>query len=280
MKKYTSFAVLFVALLSGCTKTEIQEVPADQGNTLQIRFDNQYGDQDFELKRRYAHQATDQSAEANLEIAFDRLRYWVSNIKLISSAGEEVAIPDAYYLIEETGEVVVQHLTTANIYPATKRDELIIRNVPTGNYTGVKFSIGVDSKYNDNITLTAGELGLLKGMGFSDGWMWFTSYIFQKLDAQMYVGNEEKSLRWDSGSNALFQGAEKTVKFPNMVTLDQTKGLNVDFKVDVQQLLSTAANPWVDNMISQSRPEMMVQFRDALLQKAIVLAEVKNGTAN
>lgn len=280
MKKYTSFAVLFVALLSGCTKTEIQEVGADQGNTLQVRFDNQYGDQDFELKKRYAYQAANQSNEANFEIAFDRLRYWVSHIKLISSTGEEVAIPDAYYLIEETGEVVVAHLTTSNIYPATKRDEINIKNVPTGTYTGLKFSVGVDPKYNDNITLTAGELGLLKGMGFSDGWMWFTSYIFQKLDAQMFIGTEEKSLRWESGSNALFQGAEKTVNFPNAITLDQTKGLNIDFKVDVQQLLSTSANPWADNTISQSRPDMMIQFRDALLQKAIVLAEVQNSTAN
>lgn len=279
MKKYTSFAILFVALLSGCTKTEIQEVGVDQGNILQVRFDHQYGDQDFELKKRYAYQATNQSAEANFEIAFDRLRYWVSNVKLIRSTGEEVAIPDAYYLIEETGEVVVQHLTTGNLYPATKRDEITVKNVPSGSYTGVKFSIGVDPKYNDNITLTAGELGLLKGMGFSDGWMWFTSYIFQKLDAQMFVGTEEKSLRWDSGSNALYQGAEKTINFPSAVTLDQTKGLSIDFKVDVQQLLSASANPWVDNMISQSRPEMMIQFRDALLQKAIVLATVQNSTS-
>lgn len=280
MKKYTIFATLLITLLVGCTKTEIQEVGADQGNTLQMRFDNQYGNQDFELKKRYAYQASNQSVEADFEIAFDRLRYWVSNVKLISSTGEEFAVPEAYFLIEETGEVVVQHLVTSNIYPATKRDEITIKNIPSGTYTGLKFSIGVDPEYNDNITLTAGELGLLKGMGFSDGWMWFTSYIFQKLDAQIYVGTETKSLRWDSGSNALYDGAEKTVNFANAITLDHSKGVKVDFKVDIQQLLSTTTNPWVDNVISQSRPDMMVQFRDALLQKAIVLGDVTNSSTN
>ena len=274
MKKYISGVALLTAIFSSCSQTEIQEVivPADQGNTLNLQFDNRYGDQDFELLKRYSYQSND----ANLEVAFERLRYWVSNVKLVNTSGEEVAIPNSYYLMEETGAVAVPHLVNGEQYPANKRDEISIKNVPSGTYQGLKFSIGVDPKYNDNITLTAGELGILNGMGFSDGWMWFTSYIFQKLDARMYSGDELKNLRWDSGSNALFEGAEKSINFPTAVTVNHEQGLHVGFQIDVRQLLSTTPDPWRDNLISQSRPELMTAFRDALLQRGIILQQAEN----
>ncbi|MCL7989075.1 hypothetical protein M8998_14090 [Sphingobacterium sp. lm-10] len=274
MKKYISGVALLTAILSGCNKTEIQEVivPADQGNTLNLQFENRYGDQDFELLKRYAYQEND----ADFELAFERLRYWVSNVKLISTSGEEVAIPNSYYLIEETEAITVPHLIGGQQYPGKKRDAVNIKNIPSGTYQGLKFSIGVEPKYNDNITLTAGELGILNGMGFSDGWMWFTSYIFQKMDARMYSGTEQRNLRWDSGSNALFEGAEKNINFPNAITLNEEQGLQVDLRIDVRQLLSTTLDPWRDNVISQSRPEMMRAFRDALLQRGISLQRAEN----
>lgn len=269
-KIYVFATLLCVAFFTACSKDELQENQSSS-NTLRLQFDSRFGDQDFELKKRYPYRTASGTAESDLELSFDRLRYWVSNVKLVKADGSEVAIPESYYLMEETGAITVPHLKQDEQYPATKRDEVTIPHVEAGTYNAIKFSIGVEPKYNDNITLRAGELGLLNGMGFSDGWMWFTSYIFQKLDATMYSGTEAKSLRWDSGSNALYQGAEKSITFPSAITIDQKQGLNVHVKVDVRELLTTSNDPWQNNMITQSTPELMLAFRNALLEKAMQL---------
>ncbi|MBL1410028.1 MbnP family protein [Sphingobacterium faecale] len=273
-------AGLIAVSFTSCEKTEIKEVEkivyADQAGSLSLTFDAKYGDSDFELNKKYPYQLVNSSGTYDMEFEFSRLRYWVSNVKLIDKDNKEHAIADSYYLVEETNEIAVQHLVNGEKYPATKREEVKLKDIPLGEYKAIKFSIGVDQKYNDNIALTAGELGSLNGMGVSDGWMWFTSYKFLTLAGTIHwaAGTPtSKALSWETGSNALFDGAEKTITLTTPLKVDAQNSGKVVLNVDVKELISATDLPWVNNSISQGKKDLMIALRDTFLSKSLTLKE-------
>ncbi|WP_282637390.1 MbnP family protein [Sphingobacterium thalpophilum] len=281
-KQNLFFAAAAVAALvfTSCEKTEIKEVEkivyADQAGSLALTFDARYGESDFELNKRYPYQLVNASGTYDLDFEFNRLRYWVSNVKLVDKDNKEHAIPDSYYLVEETNEIVVPHLVNGEKYPATKREEVMIKEIPFGEYKAIKFSIGVDQKYNDNITLTAGELGSLNGMGVSDGWMWFTSYKFLTLAGTIHWADgapTSKAMSWETGSNELFDGAEKTIELATPLKVDAQNSAKITLDVNVKELLSATDQPWTNNSISQSKKELMIAFRDTFLSKSLTFKE-------
>jgi len=265
---YAMAAVTLIAV--SCEKTEYVETePIREGETT-IVFDARYGDSDFELNKAYDYKLTNPDGEFNLQYKFTRLRYWVSNVKFIKSDGSEVAVPDSYYLVEENNEIPVQDGTYGKVYPANKREEVTVKGVPAGDYTGVKFSIGVEPKYNDNLTLRTGELNPLNGMA-SDSWMWFTSYIFTSLSGEMtWVKEtpESKTFFWETGSNE--QYSEKTITFESPITINSQAVSNVELDVDVQQLIDFEY-PWNNSAIGATTPELMDELTANYLEKAISL---------
>ncbi|WP_293957497.1 MULTISPECIES: MbnP family protein [unclassified Sphingobacterium] len=273
MKKNLIFLLTAVTGLgfSSCEKEVVKEIYSDSQGAATLNFDTRFGDQDFELNKKYDYKLTNESGTYNLQFDFNRFRYWVSNVKLINATGQEILVPNSYYLVEETDELVVDH--SNDVYPATKREEIQLKNIPVGQYKSIKFSIGVEPKYNDNFSLTTGELGVLNGMGFDDGWMWFTSYKFLNLKGNIYWadGNpNKKTLLWDIGSNDLYTGAEKEVTFDKNIEISGTTTSNINFNVDVKELLSTTPYPWANNTISQTTKDLMKGLRDTFLSKAIV----------
>lgn len=276
MKKYSYLLALVAFVFSSCEKEVIKEVEkvvyADQAGSATLVFDARFGSEDFELNKKYDYQLVNTSGTFDLQFDFSRFRYWVSNVKLVDLENKEVEIPSSYYLIEETAQLTVDH--SGDIYPAKKREEVSMKNIPSGEYKGIKFSIGVEPKYNDNLSLTTGELGVLNGMGFDDGWMWFTSYKFLTVAGNIYWAQgtpTSKAIKWDTGSNELYEGAQKEITFANPIKIDAQNAAKVNFEVDVKELLATTSAPWTDNTISQSKKDLMKSLRDVMLQKAIIL---------
>src|SRR5690606_14984705 len=155
------------------------------------------------------------------------LRYWVSNVVLINDKSEEYAVPESYYLVEENNEIPVQDGSYDKVYPANKREEIVISNIPLGAYTGVRFNIGVEPKYNDNLALRTGELTALSGMA-KDSWMWFTSYIFTSLSGEMTWVKDEtesKNFFWETGSNAFYGMKEIEFEAPITISSETTSSV-------------------------------------------------------
>ncbi|SEK19426.1 MbnP family protein [Parapedobacter koreensis] len=272
MQHFWIYGIAGMALIAvSCEKTEYVEAePIHQEGMTTLVFDARYGDADFELNKAYDYKLTNPDGEFDLQYTFTRLRYWVSNVKFINAAGEEVLIPDSYYLIEENNEIPVQDGTHGKIYPANKREAIAIRGIPAGDYVGVKFSIGVAPKYNDNLTLQAGELTPLNGMA-SDSWMWFTSYIFTSLSGEMtWVKEtpESKTFFWETGSNEQYK--EKTVTFESSITINSQAASNVELEVDVEQLIGFEY-PWSNSVIGATTPDLMEELTANYLDKAISL---------
>ncbi|CAN5621197.1 hypothetical protein BH11BAC2_BH11BAC2_23570 [soil metagenome] len=91
-----------------------------------------------------------------------KFKYYLSNFELIKSDGSTYKIPESYVLINE-----------ADVTSFTP----VFSDIPGGEYTGVKFIIGVDSAHN----VSGAQSGALDP-GNDMFWSWSTGYIFLKLE--------------------------------------------------------------------------------------------------
>ncbi|MDZ7934478.1 MAG: MbnP family protein [Emticicia sp.] len=110
-----------VAIIS-CSKED--EISPNDKNSVILKFDNRIGDQKLVLGATKAKNA------AGEEFTVTRLNYFVSNIALKKENGEVVKFADQYFLIRQSD---------ANSLNITLKD------VPAANYTGLSYTIGVDS---------------------------------------------------------------------------------------------------------------------------------------
>ena len=97
------------------------------------------------------------------------LNYYISNIKLKKADGSDYIVPQdsSYFLVKQSD-------STSRV--------ITLRNVPVGNYSGVTFTVGVDSLRNTmNISRRTGALDPAAG---AEGmyWDWNSGYIFFKLE--------------------------------------------------------------------------------------------------
>ncbi len=220
MKRIFIFA-LAAALFISCSNDDSSETvtPVSAGEVA-LTFDTRVGTADFALNKDFT--------VGTQAYNFTKLRYWVSNVILIDSKGAEYKVPSSYYLMEEVGNLDLSGtINDSMIYPANKRETITLKDVPAGDYKGVKFSIGVDSKYNDNLSLQSGELTIANGMS-SIAWMWHSSYIFSSVGGTVKEGASSKTFTAETGLNANYKTV--TIDLPAPVNFSTAKGivLNVD----------------------------------------------------
>jgi hypothetical protein len=124
--KYISTLAAFAALfLTACSKDDNKDTSTLKGQTT-LTFDTKVNAADFALNTNFAINGS--------RYNFTQLRYWVSNVALTNDKGEVYNVPNAYYLLEENNAVDVQG--GAFQYPARKREEVIIRDIPDYCLTG------------------------------------------------------------------------------------------------------------------------------------------------
>ncbi|MEL1244017.1 MbnP family protein [Flavobacterium sp. DGU11] len=227
------------------------------GGDLKINFDAVVGSQDFALDTPFSvngHSYT-----------FERLRYWVSNVELVAEDGTVYSVPESYYLLEETGEVSVQDGTFT--YPAKKREVVELKNIPAGHYSKIRFAVGVDPTYNDNMSLQSGELSQMNGMT-NVSWMWHTSYIFSSL-----IGKDDTQapIQVETGLNSNYRTVEVALPSGVHVGTDAAKvNLNVEIAKIVEGLdLHTTPT------VSASTPAEMTQVADNYKTKVFTLKSVE-----
>ncbi len=162
MKNCVLFLVLII-LTVACTSDGPEAVAPGQ---FQLVFDNVAGDQDLQL-------GVGNYVNASKEpFTVTTLNYYVTNIRLIRADGSQYVVPQdsSYFLVRETD-------------PATQR--ITLRDVPSGNYTGVNYLIGVDSVRNTmGIDRRKGVLD--PGGGHTGGmyWDWNSGYIHLKIEGK------------------------------------------------------------------------------------------------
>ncbi|MDY7230337.1 MbnP family protein [Hyalangium rubrum] len=220
-----------------------------------------FGNEPFALDQQY-------TLSTGEKLTFTELRYWLSNIKLLKQDGTSVALPGSYYLMELLKEQYVEGgnqsgSTPQPMLPANRREQVNVAAVPAGVYTGIEFSIGVDPTHNDNLSLQAGELHMLRNMT-TVTWMWFTSYIFTKTKGQyVAVDGTSNTFGWETGTNNDFRTTRQTFAAP--VSVGAHKRLRVSLRADVAKLftvLSPSTTPTINVGQADARATLSNGFRD------------------
>lgn len=134
-----------------------------QTGTLALQFDNVVGNEDMVLNQKNYKNALGEAFNISL------FQYYVSNIRLVKSDGSEYVVPqnESYFLIREHD---------------AKSQTVTLNNVPKGKYTGVRFTIGIDSLRNTaDVSNRKGCLDV-GGEAKDMYWAWNSGYIFVKME--------------------------------------------------------------------------------------------------
>lgn len=248
MKNFKNISLALIALISlnSCSSDDADPAVGASGNT-QLNFDARVGTADFALNTPFAINGQ--------SLQFERFRYWISDLKLVSDKNETYAISNSFFLMEETTDILVQEKFT---YKAAKRESIDLKDVPSGAYTKVIFSVGVDAVHNDNMSIQDGELSQLNGMT-NVSWMWHTSYIFSSLTGKNVSPATPVAIAVETGLNTNYRTIEITLPTPLVVSAGKSAKLNLN--VDVEKIvkdIDLAANP----KISAKTPELMTKTAD------------------
>ena len=154
-------AALFV--FSQCKKDDDTD-PNETGH-FEMEFDNIVGGEELNLGTGTYTNAAGESFSVTL------LNYYISNIELIRADGSVYTMPQdsSYFLVKESDE------TTHAIE---------MEDVPAGDYTSVRFVVGVDSLRNTmDIGQRTGVLDPANNTGDDNMyWTWHSGYIFFKME--------------------------------------------------------------------------------------------------
>lgn len=149
--------------------------PGIQEITLQ--FDARVGDETAACGTNYDGVGSESS-----EIQFRDLRFYVSNIRLVNDADEEVPLEltqDGMWQVEDVALLDFEDGTAA--CSDTGNDALnstVVGEVPGGTYTGVRFDLGVPNELNHtDVNLADSPLNILEM-----NWNWLAGRKFVRID--------------------------------------------------------------------------------------------------
>ncbi len=181
MQFRTSFLTLllatFLLAFTACKKDDnsLDFNPNDTGSIV-LEFDNVVGDKPLELDKGTYTNALGEQFSISL------FQYFISNIALTTEDGREYVVPqdESYFIIQ-------QHKAHTH--------SVILKDIPAGNYTQVRFIIGVDSLRNTmEPEKRTGVLDVANYVGAEKMyWSWNSGYIFVKIEGnspQAPVGND------------------------------------------------------------------------------------------
>ncbi|TDO20249.1 hypothetical protein CLV32_4009 [Pedobacter duraquae] len=265
MKKLLTIISLSALLFTSCSKDDDNILAESEGKAT-VSFDAMFGSQDFALNKGFT--------VGSNTLTFNKLRYWVSNVVLVNSKNEEFKVPSSYYLIEETNAINltgVNNDLSTTVYPATKREDVVLKEIPAGDYKSIRFSIGVEQKYNDNLSLQTGELSQLNGMT-NVSWMWLTSYIYTSLGGTITNGTTSKTLKVETGLNANYKTV--TLDFPAAVRISSTKATNIVLNADISKAID-GLDVYSTNTVGGSQAAAMTTVATNYATKVFSVKSVK-----
>ncbi len=177
-------------------------------HTVKLQFKNMVGDRPLVLDSATYKNAFGQS------FTVSKFKYYIGNICLQTKNGQSFKSSDCFLVNEEDS--------------ASK--QIILNDVPEGNYTSISFILGVDSIHNCSGAQT-GALDPVNGMF----WTWNTGYIFFKMEGKSPVSTSPgRLLEFHIGGYKQPANCIRQVKLELKQPAD-----NITIKADLSELFKT-----------------------------------------
>lgn len=178
-----------------CSKNDEAIAPNEEG-ALDIQFDNIYAGANLVFDTNYTH--------SNGEIVkINKLKYIISNFVLVKSDGTEYIVPQSKsnFIVDETN--VASQL-------------IRLQNIPVGDYTGIKFGVGIDQEqWSQGLPAQGNFWTQAESAGLT--WNWNPGYIFMKMEGIFYNNqtqeNQQFQVHLGQISNS-YNYVKSTLNFP------------------------------------------------------------------
>ncbi len=211
-------AVIAIAITMFSCSNDDNEAITGEGN-LKIEFDNIYKTADFAMNINY----TNSNGEV---IAVSKAMYIVSNIVLIKEDGTTFTYPksQSYFIVDE--------LTPATLV-------LNLSNIPAGNYTKIKYGIGVDkTQWEAGATGQGDFLATAQTAGMM--WSWSAGYKFVAFEgtftsSTVPTATQFKVHTGQTGTD--YNYTEVTLDLPEKALVRTTITPQVHIMADLSQLI-------------------------------------------
>lgn len=190
MKKLTNYLSLSVLSLTFISCSNTDDIPT--ANNITLQFNNTFKNTTIVLGDANSATATVNTSTEGQIHHFSELKYVISNIRLIKTDGEEVP----YHVNDlDKGAIVVNQSKPTTL-------SHVLSNIPAGEYTQLKFGLGVKPDVN---TLDEEKFPKFYAeAGANDTkmmWEWGTGYRFTKLEGYYDTDNKEMSIHTGSTVN-------------------------------------------------------------------------------
>ncbi|HNR09120.1 MAG TPA: hypothetical protein PKM27_17500 [Saprospiraceae bacterium] len=203
--KLSQWVLVFIlaAVIGSCDKTE-----SGPEGKMELVFTPRFGAETFNTLQPYAYGDIQ-------SIKLSKFDFYITGISLISASGNT--------LLEDAGLI---DITGSSASSAT----LSLDGIKTGNYTGIKFSIGVIPELNAKDPKDFKSANPLSST--SHYWEAWDSYIFSKIEGVLDTGGAKT---YDLGF-AIHTGTDEclatlTVTKNFTISEEQTTGLGLDLDV-------------------------------------------------
>lgn len=209
-----------VAIACALTSCSTDDNKAEGVGKLDLEFDNVFGDANLILDT----QVNTTSQNENLKIS--DVKYIISNIVLTNEDGTTFALPknESYFIVSERN-VLSQVLE--------------LQNIPAGNYTAVKFGIGVDeTQYNLGETVQGDFFAHAQDEDMA--WTWSAGYkhvLFEGNFTSASVTTETPFMVHTGKSGANYNYTEITVNFPEKALVRTNLTPDVHILADVKHFI-------------------------------------------
>ena len=222
MKLYIySLLVLSSFLFISCSSDDTNDTETLSGSgEISVKFDNGFDGNDLVLEVANA-------ANANGEVlTISRFNYIVSNFRLVNKEGVEYTFPkdEGYFIINQEEE----------------SDNIALPEIPAGEYTTLKFGIGVDQeKYLQGAEGQGDFLTLAEENNMM--WSWQAGYKFLNFEgtftSETITEPTNFKIHMGSHGSSLDNYKEVSLSLPTNVRVGDGVDSNIHLKIDASKIL-------------------------------------------
>ncbi|WP_166333197.1 MbnP family protein [Flavobacterium lotistagni] len=221
MKKiFLAVLAISTIALTSCSNDSKDDTTATGNGSLKLEFDNVYGAADLALNTEY----TNSNGE---KVKPNNVIYIISNVVLTKADGSTYTVPksSSYFFVNETDEASTL---------------ITLPNIPAGDYTKVKFGIGVDQAQYDAGADGQGDLwttAALPSLGMT--WSWASGYKFVKFEGTVTsTTHTDAPYKVHTGkTGSIYNYAEATLDFPNNALVRTNITPQVHIMADVKKII-------------------------------------------